>query len=247
MEENAYIILTSYTLIIASLLIAKHEGLDNKRDIFLSSLRTLLQLIALGYLLKYLLDLNHLWEIMGVLTAMCGVSAFIAYERIRVRRVLITSFWIMLITFLSSTLLLLLLGVLKPSAHQLIPFGGLIIGNTLNSVSLSFDRLVGEVRGRIEEIEAMVALGSPLRDALRESFKNSIKASLIPKINFMKAAGVVHIPGVAVGMLIAGADPMEAIVFQVVILYSLVFAGMLGSVLMVYMNYRVALYLSKKV
>lgn len=246
MGENAYIILTSYTLIVASLLIAKYEGLGNQRDIFLSSIRTLVQLIALGYLLKYLLELDHLWEIMGVLTAMCGISAFIAYERIRVKRVLVTGFWIMFLTFFFSTVPLLLLGVIKPSAHQLIPFGGLIIGNTLNSVSLSFDRLVGEVRGRIDEIEAMVALGSSLRDALRESFSNSIRASLIPKINFMKAAGVVHIPGVAVGMLMAGADPMEAIVFQVVILYSLVFAGMLGSVLMVYMNYRVALYLSRR-
>ncbi len=112
------------------------------------------------------------------------------------------------------------------------------MGNSLNSVSLALDRFLGEVRNRKEEIEAKVALGSSLRAAMDEAFRDSLRASLIPKINFMKAAGLVHIPGVAVGMLMAGADPIEAVLFQIVILYSLVFAGILGSIMILYTNYR---------
>jgi putative ABC transport system permease protein len=238
MEEKVFLL--SYFLIILSLFIARHQNLGNEKEIFLSSIRTVAQLVALGYLLKYLLRLSDLSHILLVILLMSVISAFIAYERIRISAVLLTSFVAISLTAFASIIPLLFLGILKPSAHQLIPFGGLIVGNTLNSISLAFDRFLGELRGRSQEIEAKVALGESLRGAMGEAFRDSLRTSLIPKINFMKAAGLVHIPGVAVGMLMAGADPMHAIMFQVVILYALVFAGLLGSVIMLYLSYRAA-------
>ncbi len=242
MEDKVYIL--SYLLIILSLILARFQNLGNGREIFFSSVRTVIQLIALGYLLRYLLRIESLSGIFLVILFMSVVSSFIAYERIRLRTVLLTSFVSITVTAFLSIILLLLAGILKPSAHQLIPFGGLIVGNTLNSISLAFDRFLGEVRGRYEEIEAKVALGETLRGAMDEAFRDSLRTSLIPKINFMKAAGLVHIPGVAVGMLMAGADPMHAIFLQIVILYALVFAGLVGSILMLYLNYRSAFALS---
>ena len=228
----------SYLLIVFALLIAYREGVGNHREIFVSSLRSAAQLILLGYLLRYLLKISSLPGILGVILLMAVVASIIAYERVRFRSVLLTGF----ISIGSATFLtvlpLLWAGILQPTAHQLIPFGGLIVGNSLNSVSLALDRFLGEVRNRKEEIEAKVALGSSLRAAMDEAFRDSLRASLIPKINFMKAAGLVHIPGVAVGMLMAGADPIEAVLFQIVILYSLVFAGILGSIMILYTNYR---------
>ncbi len=242
MDEKVFLL--SYLLIIFSLLIARFQHLGSEREIFLSSIRTVLQLVALGFLLKYLLRLTSLWEILLVILGMALVSSFIAYERIRMREILMTSFFAISITACLSIVPLLALGILKPTAHQLIPFGGLIVGNTLNSISLAFDRFLGEVRGRIEEIEAKVALGASLRSAMEDAFRESLRMSLIPKINFMKAAGLVHIPGVAVGMLMAGANPMHAILFQVVILYALVFAGLIGSVLLLHLSYRSAMALA---
>ena len=238
MEQKAFLL--SYLLIILSLVIARYQSLGNEREIFFSSLRTVAQLIALGYLLKYLLKMTDLWEILLVILGMSIISSFIAYERIKIRETLLTSFIAISVTAGLAIIPLLLLGILKPTAHQIIPFGGLIVGNTLNSISLAFDRFAGEVRGRISEIEAKVALGASLRSALSEAFRESLRTSLIPKINFMKAAGLVHIPGVAVGMLMAGADPMEAILYQIVILYALVFAGLVGSYLMLQLSYRSA-------
>jgi len=238
MEEHVFAY--SYLLIILSLLIARREELGNEREILVSSLRTALQLVLLGYLLRYLLQLEDPGEIFSVILFMALVSAIIAYERVRHRRVLLTSFISIAGTTFTALTPLLLSHLLQPTAHQLIPFGGLIIGNTLNSITLAFDRFLAEVRHRREEIEAKVALGATLRYAMRESFRESLRTSLIPKINFMKAAGLVHIPGVAVGMLMAGADPMRAILFQIAILYTLVFTGLAGSVLMLYMSYRQA-------
>ncbi len=228
----------SYLLIVFALAIAWREGLGNEREIFLSSLRSAFQLVILGYLLKYLLRISDPIGMLGVVLFMVGVASVIAYERVRIGGVFLTAFLsIGCATFL-TILPLLLTGILEPTAHQLIPFGGLIVGNSLNSVSLALDRFMGEVRNRREEIEAKVALGATLKVAMGEAFRESLRASLIPKINFMKAAGLVHIPGVAVGMLMAGADPVRAVLFQMVILYSLVFAGLVGSVVMLYTSYR---------
>ena len=242
MEITPYLL--SYSLIVVSVLLAWKEGLKNEREILLSSLRTALQLLLLGYVLKYLLGLSSPAELFGVILGMAFISSFIAYERIRHREILLTSLISITASTFATLLPLMLIGLLKPQAHQLIPFGGLIVGNTLNSITLAFDRFLGEVRGRIGEIEAKVALGASLKLAMREAFSESLRTSMIPKINFMKAAGLVHIPGVAVGMLMAGADPMEAILFQIVILYALVFAGLLGSVVMLYTSYRTALNLA---
>ncbi len=228
----------SFLLIVFAFIIASKEGLGNEREVLLSSLRSAVQLILLGFLLKYILRISDLSGILGVILFMTLIASLIAYERVKVGGVLLTSFLsIGAATFL-TVLTLLWAGVLKPDAHQLIPFGGLIVGNVLNSVSLALDRFMGEVRSRREEIEAKVALGSSLRVAMDEAFRDSIRAALILKINFMKAAGLVHIPGVAVGMIMAGADPLKAVLFQIVILYSLVFAGLFGSVVILYTNYR---------
>ncbi len=238
--------LLSYSLVIVSVLIAWKEGLRNEKEILLSSLRTALQLVLLGYILKYLLKLSSPLELFSVILGMVFISSFIAYERIKNREILLTSLLSITTSTLATLLPLMLIGLLKPQAHQLIPFGGLVVGNTLNSITLAFDRFLGEVRNRVEEIEAKVALGASLRFAMKEAFADSLRTSLIPKINFMKAAGLVHIPGVAVGMLMAGADPMKAILFQIVILYALVFAGLLGSIVMLYTSYRTALSLIAK-
>ncbi len=241
MEEYRYAF--SYVLILISLFIASRENLGNERDIFLSSLRTAVQLIALGFILRYILSLKELWEIFAVIGLMVIFASVIAYERIRRKEILLFSFLSILITSFSSTLFLLFTGILKPDPYHIIPFGGLIVGNTLNSITLAADRFLAEVKNRISEIEAKIALGSSLRLAMSEAFRESLRASLIPKINFMKSAGIVHIPGVAVGMLMAGSDPMEAILYQIVILYSLVFAGTVGSVILLYLLYRRAFYI----
>ncbi len=243
--EN-YSFLLSYLLILIALAIAHRESLGNEREIFVSSLRTALQLMLLGYLLHYLLMLKSLPQMLGVILGMSFVSSFIAYERVRYKFILFTSFVAITLTTFLTIFPLLVLDILQPVSYQLIPFGGLIVGNTLNSITLAIDRFLGEVKNRIEEIEAKVALGATLRQAMEEIFRDSLRTSLIPKINFMKAAGLVHIPGVAVGMLMAGANPIEAILFQIVILYSLVFAGLLGSVAMLYLNYRKSLSMISK-
>ncbi len=233
-------LLYSYVLVLGALAVSSFAGLKEEKEILFSSLRTSVQLLALGYALGLVLKIDSPFELALLIVFMVGVSSVIAFERIRHLRVLWVSFLAIGIATAFTVLPLLITGVLSAKPHHLIPFGGLIVGNTLHSVSISLDRLIGEVKARLEEIEAKVSLGSTVREALREIFVSSLKASLIPKINFMKAAGLVHIPGVAVGMLMAGSDPSQAVIFQIVILYAMVFAGLLGSYIALQVGYPLA-------
>ena len=169
---------------------------------------------------------------------MSFIAAVIFSERTRNPKLFIPSFLAINLSYLIPILFLAYFNVLKFNSYEIIPFGGLIIGNTLNSLSIFYDRVIAELRNKIFEIEAKVALGANLRTAVEDAIKEGIKTSMIPKINWLKSAGLVHIPGVAVGMLVAGESPLRAILFQVVILYTLVFSGLISSVIFSYISYK---------
>jgi len=225
-------------LVLLSALLSRIEGLGLEREILLSSLRTLLQLLALGYLLKYLMGLRELHEMLLLLFFMSLFACGVFTERTKNPRLFLPALFAISLSYLLPLLLLLPAGALRAEPHQLIPFGGLLIGNTLNSLSLLYDRAKGEIKNRREEVEAKVALGATLRQALEEVLRQSLRSAMIPKLNWLKSAGIVHIPGVAVGMLVAGASPIEAVLFQAVVLYALLFAGLVGGWAFARVGYR---------
>ncbi|WP_461829853.1 ABC transporter permease [Aquifex sp.] len=235
--ENLHYLL-AYVFVLLSLALSRAEGLGLEREIFLSSLRTLIQLILLGYLLQYLLKFNNLLEYLAVFSLMTLFASVIFAERVRSLRLFFGAYLSISLSYIVPVGLLLGMNVLKPHSYEVIPFGGLIIGNTLNSLSLFYDRIKAEIRNRKEEIEAKVALGATLLQALFDVIRDSIRMAMIPKLNWLKSAGVVHIPGVAVGMLVAGASPFKAILFQVVILYVLLFSGIFSASLLAFLGYK---------
>ncbi|NPA32835.1 MAG: iron export ABC transporter permease subunit FetB [Aquificae bacterium] len=236
MENLGY--LSAYVLVLLTALLSRLEGAGLEREVILSSLRALFQLLLLAYLLGYILGVSSLFAQFLILLSMSLFASFVFLERSKSPKLFPVAFISISMSFAFPIVLLLWLGALRGAPHELIPFGGLIIGNTLNTLSLFYDRLVSEIRNRREEIEAYVALGAPLRLALHPVITDSIKMAMIPKLNWLKSAGVVHIPGVAVGMLVAGASPLKAILFQLVILYTLLFSGILGSSVLAFLGLR---------
>lgn len=235
--ENVHYLL-AYVFVLLSIALSRTEGLGIEKEIFLSSLRTLIQLILLGYLLQYLLKFNNFLEYVAVFSFMSLFASVIFAERVKSLKLFLWAFLSISLSYVVPISLLLGMKVLKPSSYEVIPFGGLIIGNTLNSLSLFYDRVKAEIKNRKDEIEAKVALGATLLQALFDVIRDSIRMAMIPKLNWLKSAGFVHIPGVAVGMLVAGASPFKAILFQVVILYVLLFSGIFSASLLAFLGYR---------
>ena len=114
----------------------------------------------------------------------------------------------------------------RHSAAALVPryavaLSGIILGNVLNSASLSFDSLLGSVDRERAAIEARLCLGATYREAVAPLVRNAIRRALLPIVNQMSAAGIVTLPGIMTGQILAGLDALEAAKYQILLMFLL--------------------------
>jgi putative ABC transport system permease protein len=100
-----------------------------------------------------------------------------------------------------------------------IPILGMILGNTMNGVSVGLDRLVSGAVVRRAAIEARLMLGATASEAMRGVSREAMRAGLIPTVNGMAAAGLVSLPGMMTGQILAGVEPVEAVKYQILIMF----------------------------
>lgn len=109
-----------------------------------------------------------------------------------------------------------------------IPILGMILGNTMTGVSLSLDRLLAEADGGRARIEARLALGHSFKTAMQVPIRSAMRAGLIPTVNGMAAAGLVSLPGMMTGQILAGVEPVEAVKYQLLIMFLIAGGTALG-------------------
>jgi putative ABC transport system permease protein len=124
-------------------------------------------------------------------------------------------------TFAVATLALVAIVVADPwyAPRYAIPLLGMLLGNTMTGVALALERLTEEIaRGR-DAIEDRLALGEDRASASHEVRQECMRAGLIPIVNAMAAAGLVSLPGMMTGQILAGASPLEAVKYQILIMF----------------------------
>jgi putative ABC transport system permease protein len=204
------------------------------RSLLLASSRMVVQLLLVGLVLGYVFSLNRPLPVLAialVMASLAGVSAVNRSQR-RFRGV----WWDSLLTITGSAFVvtgLSLVGVLRVrpwfEAQYAIPLLGMVLGNSLNAVSLALDRfLAGVAQGR-ERIESDLALGASRWEAAHGLIRDSLRTGMIPTINAMMVMGVVSLPGMMTGQILAGADPADAVRYQIVIMFMIASATALGA------------------
>jgi putative ABC transport system permease protein len=235
-----YSFLASYALIIFALWYSRREQFGLEKQILTNSILAMVQLGLLGYALVYLFKIQHPSLLFFVLLGMVIFGAYTARKRTPLGK---DSFKIAFYTLGASSGIvfasMMAFGVIHIVPHEMIPIGGMIIGNALNVYTQSTERFRGEVKNTIETIEGMVALGAPLKEALHFASKAAVKASMIPTLNMLQTVGIIHIPGITTGMLLAGADPLTAVSYQLAVMYMMVAVALLSAVFSVMFSYRV--------
>jgi putative ABC transport system permease protein len=108
---------------------------------------------------------------------------------------------------------------------------GIILGSVLNSGSLALDGVVGGVWRERSAIEAQLGLGVDYRAATLPLLREAIRRGLLPIINSMSASGLITLPGIMTGQIIAGMDPIEAVKYQILLMFLL--AGASGVAVLV--------------
>src|SRR5256714_4404852 len=134
--------------------------------------------------------------------------------------------------------LVLALGIFHARARYLVPVGGMVIGNAMTAAAVALNRLADEISGSASRIEATLALGATAREAAREAVTRSLRSGMITLIDSTKTTGVVFFPGTMVGMLLAGARPLDAVRLQLILLWALLGSVALSSVLATGLGYR---------
>src|SRR5262249_2564625 len=124
------------------------------------------------------------------------------------------------------------------SPQHAIPLLGMILGNTLSGISLGLDRLGGELRARRTRVETLLALGATRWEAAREPIRHAVRTGMIPILNGMMVVGIVSLPGMMTGQLLAGIAPIHAVKYQIVIMFLIASGTALGVVAAVLLTYR---------
>lgn len=141
-----------------------------------------------------------------------------------------------------ATVTLALLTAIRPSPwfdpRYAIPLMGIVLGSVLNSASISLDSFFGGLVAGRAAIEARLSLGATVREASADLIRSSIRRGLLPLINQMSAAGIITLPGIMTGQLLAGMDPVEAVKYQILLLFLLTGAGVLAAAGAVYFAAR---------
>jgi len=228
---NFSLIILSFILIIIPCIITYKLKIGIEKEILKNSIRALLQLTALGFVLGFLFKIKNPFFYIPVVTFMLLYSSYIAQKRTNYSyKAAFLSLSLSSIIILS---ILIVFHIISLKPNEFIPIAGMIIGNSLNTYTLTIERLKREITLQKELIEAFVAIGAKYTDALKIMQREAIKAALIPVNNTLQTIGVVAIPGITTGMLLAGASPFQAITYQIVIIYMLVsinlFSALFGS------------------
>ena len=109
----------------------------------------------------------------------------------------------------------------------------MILGNSMTSAALAGDRLQGDLRAGADEVEARLALGFSDHEAVQPMVRTALRAAMIPTVNGMMTVGLVQLPGMMTGQILAGSSPLVAIRYQMVVVFMLAAATALGSLLFV--------------
>lgn len=218
-------------LVILLAIISLYMQLHIAKSLLVAALRTTAQLLLIGLVLNVLFANVNLWFVTAISLIMLSVAAREVLARQQRR---FHGWWgygvgsaSMFISAFSITLLTLWVVINNDpwySPQYAIPLLGMLLGNTMNGVALSLDRLTHEAWQQQEIIEQRLMLGDDRKTAFADIRRDSIRSGMIPIINAMTTAGLVNLPGMMTGQILAGSAPVEAVKYQILILF-LIAAG----------------------
>jgi len=231
--------LLSLVLVAISIIIAKWWRIPVAKDMALGSVRTFVQLISVGYALELIFDLESLWLIALAILIMMTVGAHAASSRIKQSESAFQiTFAAMIVGSLFTLAAMLLLDIIPLEARYVIPLAGMIISNSMNASALAVDRLVSDIQSNRPAIETALSLGKTWRVASGKFQRDAATTGMISILNFMKTVGIVALPGAMTGMILAGAEPLKAVLLQVIVAYMLLSSVTITSVVAVELTVR---------
>lgn len=246
---SGYVELSYFQVGLAALLIVVNGAISiglrlrMERSLFLASLRTVVQLLLVGLVLEWVFQIDRWYVVLGIgslMTLIAGLTAASRNERrypgIWLNTVI--SVWASAWIVTSFALFVVMQGsVTWYEPQYAIPLLGMVLGNTLNGISVGLNTFTEALVTRREQVESLLALGATRWEAARAPVQHAVRTGMIPIINSMMVVGIVSLPGMMTGQLIAGMAPIQAVKYQVVIMFLIASATALGTVGVVLLSF----------
>ena len=221
-------------LCFAVVLISRRFAVHVERESVISLVRGLVQMVVVGMVLAALLHGNALVGVL-ILLAMMFAAAVTASRRAEGIRDALLCFYAIAPGAGTVIAAMLATRTLKPDIAILVPVGSMIIANAMNACAQSIERFTADVTAHVGQVEAGLALGAEPAVTVAPYVQSAVYASLLPRLDMLKSLGLVWIPGVMAGMMVSGASPIYAGIYQFIIVAMLLAAsgitGLLATLL----------------
>jgi putative ABC transport system permease protein len=232
-------------LIVLMALLSWRMKLGLALQLLVAALRTTVQLLLIGMILTTLFAHVQL----GWMTLMAVIMLLAAGREVMGRQKRRFSGWWgfgmgTLSMFLSSFAITILALKVIISVHPwyrpqyAIPLLGMLLGNTMNGISIGLDRLTSTSWDQRTIIEGRLMMGEKWSQAIENIRRQSVRSGLIPIINSMAAAGLVSLPGMMTGQILGGNPPMVAVKYQILIMFLIAGGTGLGTMAAVWLGSR---------
>lgn len=228
----------AFIFVIIPLVMSSVLKLGLEKDVIIAAVRSTLQLMIVGYLLTFVFDGKHIIYMLLMILLMIAAAA---QNIIKKGKGIKGITWKIVLTLIIVEVLTIgiLTGfrIIPFEPRYIIPISGMMIGNAMVLSLLFLNRFISELDQNDEQIELILSLGGQPKQAIHRVLMTSIKNSMIPTIESTKTMGLVQLPGMMSGQIIGGADPLVAAQLQLLIIFLLMTAATLSSVLVGFLSY----------
>jgi len=208
-------------LVGVAVLVSRLRGVGLERDMAIATLRSFVQLLAVGYVLDFVFG-DHGGLTVVILAVMVTTATLTSGSRSkRVPGARIVAACSISVAAAGTLGVLLLLGIVPLSARAVIPLGSMIISSAMNTTSLVMVRFYDDLAVGRREVEARLSLGQTAHEAALPWHRKAMRTAMLPTVDQTKVVGLVALPGAMTGMILAGAAPLAAIRLQLVVMYML--------------------------
>lgn len=223
--------LIAYLVLLIPVIISWSIQLHIHKELLSASLRATLQLVLIAVILFPIFNSTLFVQIL-LLVVMMIAGAVITLER---GKEIKHAFWISLFSIFVSYSIIISIFIITKSLdvipNIIIPISGMLIGNATRTISLNYHKAMKDFKTYQSTVEAMMIDGATKAEALRIPQRETLTNAIVPKIDSLKTLGIVHIPGAMAGMMIAGAHPIEAAGYQILIFFGIVSIASLSTII----------------
>ena len=232
-------LLLSSILVVISLMFSYSQKLKLEKETITGVIRAIIQLTIVGYILNFIFGLkNPMFTTLLLLVIVFNASYNAAKRGKGIKDGIKISFISIATGAFITLFILVLAGALKYEAYQIITVGGMIISNAMVALGLCYRQLTSDFKNRRDEVETKLALGADIRTSSIDIIRDSIKTGMLPTIDSMKTLGIVSLPGMMTGLILAGTSPVQAIKYQIMVTFMLLSTTAISSFIACFLAYK---------